>query len=195
MYDTFLEPLHNYLLHLLTSRTPPVLQKNMRCAEYSSGDRRGPTLMGTPRHCTNHAFRAVRQWGGRGPTLISTPRHSKKPCVLCGTAVGWAGPTLMNTSPRFKKTGVSRSTAVALGGVQPLWACQGLQKISRFAQHSDGGAHFGRRSPTLQGLWAPRGAAKTTHFTQYGGGGGRGPTLMDTPRHCKNHPRDRIYKK
>ena len=86
MYDTFLEPLHNYLLHLLTSRTPPVLQKNMRCAEYSSGDRRGPTLMGTPRHCTNHAFRAVRQWGGRGPTLMSTPWHSKKPCVLCGTA-------------------------------------------------------------------------------------------------------------
>ena len=103
MYDTFLEPLHNYLLHLLTSRTPPVLQKNMRCAEYSSGDRRGPTLMGTPRHCTNHAFRVVRQWGGRGPTLMSTPPHCKKPYVSCGTAVGWVGPTLTNTPPRFKK--------------------------------------------------------------------------------------------
>ena len=74
MDDTFLELLHNYLLHLLTSRTPPVLQKNTRCAEYSSGDRWGPTLMGTPRHCTNNAFRAVRQWRRAGAPRRHTHR-------------------------------------------------------------------------------------------------------------------------
>ena len=149
MYDTSLKPLHNYLLHLLTSRTPPVLQKNMRCAGYSSGDRRGPTLMGTPRHCTNHAFRAVRQWGGRGPTLMSTPRHCKKPFVSCGTAVGWVGPTLMNTPPRCKKNTRFVRHGGGAGRGAALMGVPGAAKISRFAQHSDDGAHFGRRGPTL----------------------------------------------
>ena len=149
MYETSLKPLHNYLLHLLTSRTPPVLQKNMRCAEYSSGDGRGPTLMGTPRHCTNHAFRAVRQWGGRGPTLMSTPRHCKKTVrfVRYGSGVGGSNPyehpAALQKNRRFVRHGGGAGRGAALMGMP------GAAKISRFAQHSDDGAHFGRRGPTL----------------------------------------------
>ena len=179
-----------------------MLQKNMRCAEYSSGDGRGPTLMGTARHCTNHAFRAVRQWGGRGPTLMSTPRHCKKPMrfVRYGSGVGGSNP--YEHPAALQKTGVSRSTAVALGGVQPLWACRGLQKsaVSRStamtARTSAGGVrpfkaygHLGalqkprisRSTAVAAGgvrpLWTHRGTAKTTRCARYGGGGGQDPTL------------------
>ena len=123
MDDTFLEPLHNYLLHLLTSRTPPVLQKNTRCAEYSSGDRWGPTLMGTPRHCTNNAFRAVRQWRRAGSDPHGHTAALQKPRVARSMAVaaGRIRPSINYGQPAaLQKPRVPCSTVAAAGGVRPL---------------------------------------------------------------------------